>query len=233
LSVVFTKKQLEADALLKSPATHVLLYGGARSGKDFVALYNIIERALTCKSKHLILRKNLNHVFVSIARDALPKIISLCFPELVDQCKLDKDRKCYIFPNGSEIWFSGCDDEELTEKILTQKYATIFFKQCSLISYEFCSSILKRLDIDSTIPHKVFYTCIPSKEGYWIYQLFIRRIYPDSGKPIEHPEDYACLRIGTEDNIPHLPDGYLDELKSSFNERNRRRFILGEFDESY
>jgi hypothetical protein len=28
-------------------------------------------------------------------------------------------------PNGSEIWFSGLDDKERTEKILGQEYVTI------------------------------------------------------------------------------------------------------------
>ena len=44
-----TDKQLEAVALLSSPAKRIMLYGGSRSGKTAILIYSILVRAFKKK----------------------------------------------------------------------------------------------------------------------------------------------------------------------------------------
>jgi hypothetical protein len=77
----FTPKQKSAQAILAGEATHIMLFGGSRSGKTFLLVRNVCFRALKAdKSRHAILRFRFNHVKASIVFDTFPKVMELCFP---------------------------------------------------------------------------------------------------------------------------------------------------------
>ena len=130
-----TRKQQQGNELLGSEATHIMLYGGSRSGKTFLNVRAIVTRALAHRSRHAMLRFRFNHIKASIVYDTLPKVMSLCFPGVADHCRLNKEDWFYTLPNKSEIWFGGLDDKERTEKILGQEYATMFLNECSQIPW--------------------------------------------------------------------------------------------------
>jgi hypothetical protein len=74
-----TAKQQEADALLDGPATHVLLWGGARSGKTVLAVRKIFQRAMRApRSRHLAARHRFNHAMQSLWHDSVPRVLSTC-----------------------------------------------------------------------------------------------------------------------------------------------------------
>jgi phage terminase large subunit len=126
--VKFTQRQLAAQALLAGIATHILLYGGSRSGKTFLLVRAVVMRALKApKSRHAILRFRFNHIKASIIHDTFPKVMEVCFPEV--RYRLDKTDWFAEFPNGATIWFGGLDDKERTEKILGQEYVTIYLNE--------------------------------------------------------------------------------------------------------
>ena len=75
-----------------------LILGGARSGKTFLIMRAIILRAIMHRSRHAILRYRFNHLKSSIIYDTLPKVMELCFPELVEHGKLDKSDWFYTLP---------------------------------------------------------------------------------------------------------------------------------------
>ena len=128
----FTEKQLEAMKIIAGQATHVMLYGGSRSGKTFLHVRNIILRALKAPdSHHCILRFRFNHLKASVILGTFPKVMKLCFPDV--EYVLSKTDWYVKFPNGSELWFGGLDEKERTEKILGQEYSTILFNESSQI----------------------------------------------------------------------------------------------------
>lgn len=223
-----TARQEEAVEILKSPATHCMLFGGSRSGKTFIIVRNIIERALSCQSRHAILRFRFNHVVTSIAMDTLPKVMHLCFPGIEAECKLDKSLWCYHLPNKSEIWFGGLDEKERTEKILGQEYASIFLNECSQIPYSSRAIALTRLAQNTSLVNKMFYDCNPSSKRHWTYMTFIDKIDPTRHQPISNKENYVSLQLNPTHNAENLKDGYLTELEN-LDERRRRRFLLGVF----
>jgi predicted phage terminase large subunit-like protein len=227
-----TEKQKEAEVLMRGQAVHVMLFGGSRSGKTFMIVREIIERALSCVSRHAILRFRFNHVVTSIVLDTLPKVMQLCFPGAVADSKLDKSLWIYRLPNGSEIWFGGLDDKERTEKILGQEFATIYMNECSQIPQNSRDMAITRLAQNTALRLRAFYDCNPPGKRHWTYRMFIEHVDPARNQPIANADNYASLLVNPNDNRQNLQAAYLQELEN-LPQRQRQRFLLGAFsDES-
>jgi phage terminase large subunit-like protein len=233
-SFELTPRQQEANRLLGGEATHVLLRGGARSGKTFLIIRAIVTRALAYESRHAVLRFRFNHLKGSVIYDTLPKVMKLCFPEV--EGHLDKSDWFFSLPSSgggrSEIWFGGLDDKERTEKILGQEYSSILLNECSQIPLASRHMAITRLAQNTPLRLRAFYDCNPPAKGHWTYRLFTEKKDPDRLSPL--PKDlaanYAEFRINPEDNKQNLPPGFLAELQS-LPERQRRRFYEGEYGE--
>lgn len=223
-----TERQQQAWQYLGSPATHVLLYGGSRSGKTFLIIRAIITRALAYKSRHAVLRFRFNHVVTSVVLDTLPKVMDLCWPEVVPHCKLDRSMWMYKLPNGSEIWFGGLDEKERTEKILGQEYSTTFLNECSQIPLQSRHIAMTRLAENSGLRLKAFYDCNPPGKSHWTHRLFIEKSDPERKVKLANPGDYEAFGINPVDNRDNLPATYFQTLES-LPERQRQRFLLGLF----
>lgn len=223
-----TVKQAAQRDLIGSDATHIMAYGGSRSGKTFGFVRAVVTRALAHKSRHAMLRYRFNHIKASIVLDTLPKVMELCFPGVAENCKLDKTDWYYSLPNGSEIWFGGLDDKERTEKILGQEYATLYLNECSQIPYASRNMAMTRLAQNTPLRLKAYYDCNPPGMAHWTYKLFVEKKDPDRRTALANPENYAALMMNPKDNEANLPASYLEELQS-MTEAMRRRFWLGQF----
>jgi phage terminase large subunit-like protein len=237
VSFHFTAKQEQAQALLGSGATHILLDGGSRSGKTFLLTRAVAVRALKAPdSRHAILRFRFNHVKSSIVLDTFPKVMSLCFPEV--GYKIDKSDWFALFPNGSQIWFGGLDDKERTEKILGQEHATIYLNECSQIPLASRDLAVTRLaqkvmavvkgKPDRPLVRRMMYDCNPPPKSHWTYKMFHEKKNPETKRPLEHPADFACMQMNPEDNLENLPPGYIETLKT-LSPRLQKRFLKGEY----
>ena len=224
-----TPKQTRASAMLGSDARHILLFGGARSGKTLLIMRQIVGRALAHKSRHAVLRFRFNHVKASIIQQTLPEMMELCYPGVMSRCHLDKSDWFMRFPNGSEIWFGGLDEKERTEKILGTEYASIFFNECSQIPWASRNTAITRLSQKTPLRIKAYYDCNPPAEGHWTHRLFIAKRSPDNRTPIANKRDYAAFGpMNPADNAANLPQATLDELQL-LPERMKRRFWLGQW----
>ncbi|MBU2177640.1 MAG: phage terminase large subunit [Gammaproteobacteria bacterium] len=218
-----TAKQHEAIALLKSPATHILLYGGSRSGKTLILLYAMVVRAMKVKSRHLILRQRFAHVKRSVWHDTLKEVLDLT------RVKAEANHSDHFltFPNGSEIWIGGLDDKERTEKVLGTEYSTILFNECSQIAYDSIQMALPRLAENSGLVNRAYYDCNPPARKHWIYKLFIEKVDPETGGPVKDPLEYKSLLMNPIDNKENLPADYIEKILSKLAKRKRDRFLLG------
>ena len=222
-----TEKQNEANALLAGPARHILLRGGSRSGKTFLFCRAIAIRSFKApKSTHAILRFRFNHLKASIIDDTFPSVMRECFPQI--PYELNKSDWFMQFPNGSRVLFGGLDDKERTEKILGQEHSTIFLNECSQISYSSRNKAITRLAQSSGLALKAYYDCNPPKMGHWSYRMFIKKQEPKSGELLKNPASYGTLQMNPVDNLPNLPDGYM-EILESLPASERLRFLEGEF----
>lgn len=232
-----TAKQQEAQSLLAGAATHLMLFGGSRSGKTFLHVRNLVMRALKAPgSRHAILRFRFNHLKASIIADTFPKVMALCFPDVT--WHLNKSEWFVKLPNGSEVWFGGLDDKERTEKILGMEFATIYLNECSQISWESVGVAITRLAQqvmtviegrrDRPLALRMYYDCNPPSKAHWTYKVFIQKIDPETRQALVKPQDYAATQMNPRDNVQNLAAGYLDTL-AGLSARMRKRFLEGQF----
>jgi phage terminase large subunit len=131
-----TPKQEAARIILAGPATHAMLFGGSRSGKTFLLVRQVVQRALNAPgSRHAILRFRFNHIKASIILDTFPKVMAIAYPGV--PYHLDKSDWYAELGDGSQIWFGGLDDKDRTEKILGQEHSTLYLNECSQIPLRF------------------------------------------------------------------------------------------------
>lgn len=226
-----TVAQDKARDVLISDATHCCLGGGSRSGKTFLLLRMLIIRAIKSpESRHAIFRFRFNSVKASIVYDTLPKVMKLCFPQLPPISEMLNKTDWFLkLPNGSEIWFGGLDDDERTEKILGQEFATIYFNECSQIPWGSRNIAISRLaQKTDNLRLKAYYDLNPNDKTSWVYRMFIEKRDPENKQPLRKEFNYAYYRINPIDNKENLAPEYLEELEA-LPERSRKRFLYGEF----
>lgn len=237
----FTPKQREANRLLASPPRNIMLRGGSRSGKTFVLIRAIIQRAINAPgSRHAIFRFRFNHAKTSIWSDTLPKVLKLCFPSL--RVRPDKTDFYVELPNGSEVWVAGLDDKDRVEKILGAEYATLYFNECSQIPWPSIEMAMSRLaqkcalapEIAAAVKNrthlalKAYFDLNPPSKLHWSYQLFRAGLKPGTKEELPDPANYAEMLINPADNAENLPAEYFDVL-ASMSAAKRLRFERGEW----
>lgn len=229
-----TVDQIKAQELFTTDALFILLYGGSRSGKTYLAVRNIVTRAgAASNSRHCILRFRFNQVKTAIVLDTFPKVMRECFPNV--KYKIDKQDWYARFENGSEIWFGGLDDKDRTEKILGKEYVTIYIDECPHVSWHSVGIVSTRLAqkvdrLDGTpMQTRIYMSCNPPKKNHWVYLVFIKKIDPETKVPFNKPSNYLCYGpMNPDGNAENITDGYLDTL-AQLSGHLRKRFLLGEF----
>lgn len=223
-----TDKQVEALKVLISQARHIMLFGGSRSGKTFLAVKAIVVRACKEKSRHAILRLNFNHIKTSIFLDTLPKVLKISFPDL--RVEWNKTDYYVTLPNGSEIWVAGLDDDKRVEKILGKEYSTLYFNECSQIPYKSIQVALTRLAEKNGLKKKAYYDQNPPSKKHWSYWLFEKHLDPIDNVPVD-PEKYASILMNPKDNLENIDPDYITEILDNLPEAQRKRFKEGLFAE--
>lgn len=240
MTAILTPKQKEANRLLAGPARNVMLRGGSRSGKTFILVRAIIQRAINApESRHVIFRYRFNAAKTSVWSDTLPKVLKLCFPSL--SVNFNKTDFYISLPNGSQIWIAGLDDKERVEKILGQEFATLYFNESSQIPWPSVEMAMSRLaqncPLDPAIAAatgrthlrlKAMFDCNPPSKLHWSYQLFRAKVKPGTKEALPNPGDYAEMRVNPSDNADNLPAEYFDVL-GSMSAAKRLRFEAGEW----
>jgi phage terminase large subunit-like protein len=235
-----TTKQQEAQNVLASNATHVMLFGGSRSGKTFLLVRNVIMRALKAPgSRHAIIRFRFNAVVNSVVMDTFPKAMQIAFPGV--PYRIDKQSwfaEIEVEGQKSQIWFAGLDDGPRIEKILGMEFATIYLNESSQIAWNsvgvvktrLAQKVMQRIDGQDRgyLKPRFYFDCNPPNKAHWTYIAFIKRLDPETKEPLRDTQDWAYFQINPQDNAENLSDGYLDTLQS-LSARLRKRFLSGEF----
>lgn len=235
-----TTKQREANRLLSSPARNIMLRGGSRSGKTFLLVRAIIQRAINAPgSRHAIFRFRFNHAKTSIWADTLPKVLKLCFPTL--RVRFDKTDFYVELPNESQVWIAGLDDKERVEKILGAEYATLYFNESSQIPWGSVEMAMSRLAQKCALSPeiakatgraylalKAYFDCNPPSKLHWSFQLFRAKLKPGTKEALPNPDDYVEMKVNPTDNAENLPAEYFEVL-ASMSAAQRLRFEAGEW----
>lgn len=227
-----TKAQDKATDVLISDAKHIALYGGGRSGKTYLLCWAIINRALKCKSRHVIFRFTFASCKQSIVLETMPKVMRDCFPELPSfDVMTNKSDWFTTLPNGSEIWYSGMETGERMDKVLGKEYSTLYFNECSQIPYDSIETARSRLAERNELINKCYYDFNPTSKLHWSYVQFIEKRDPLTKNPLVNPERYAHYVLNPRDNLENIDPDYIDEMNNA-SEKKRNRFLLGLFADS-
>jgi phage terminase large subunit-like protein len=240
MTAQLTPKQREANKLLAGPARNIMLRGGSRSGKTFLLVRAIVQRAINApQSRHAIFRFRFNHAKTSIWADTLPKVLKLCFPQL--RVRFDKTDFYVELTNGSQIWIAGLDDKDRVEKILGAEYATLYFNESSQIPWGSIETAMSRLAQKCALAPeiakatgrthlalKAYFDCNPPSKLHWSYALFRSKVKPGTKEALSNPEDYAEMKVNPADNADNLPPEYFNVL-ASMSSAKRLRFEAGEW----
>jgi len=221
---------------LKTPARFQLLYGGSRSGKTFLFISAILDRAMNAAgSRHLIVRKEGSAAKRAIAKDTFLKAWEVKFPGVPVPTFRGHDGGYFPLPNGSEVWVGGLNDEKAMERILGNEYATIYINEASEVVYSAFVLLRSRLAQVCTtlsgakLKQRFYVDLNPTVKAHWTYQLWIEGIEPqDKLKIKNHSERYAYTVVNPDDNRDNLSAEYLEDL-DALPERQRRRFRDGAY----
>lgn len=232
-----TVKQQEAQETCAGDSTHVMLFGGSRSGKTFLLVRNVVMRALKAPgSRHAIFRFRYNHLKASVVLDTFPKVMRIAFPGV--QYTMHSQDGYAELPGGSQVWFAGLDDKERTEKVLGMEFASLYFNECSQIPYSSVTTAITRLaqlaqqQIQGKEPRplkmRAFYDCNPPNKSHWTYRVFVEKVDPETREPLRRANEYASFQINPKDNVDNLSPEYLATLEG-LPARMRLRFLDGRF----
>lgn len=240
----FTEKQSLVQSVLGGLATWIMLFGGGRSGKTFIAVRTIVARALKAPgSRHLIVRHRFKHLKATVVLDTFPKVMRLCFPTLVfgTDWGINKTDWYAKLPNGSEIWFCGLDDKERMEKILGFEFCTIYVNEASQVAWAGVQMLLTRLAqqtmqvIDGVeagaLKLRFLFDCNPPSKAHWSFKVFKQKIDPETKLPLAKQDNYVAFQMNPDDNKENLSPEYLETLEG-LSERMKRRFKYGEFSDA-
>jgi len=227
LGFSLTPRQAEANRLLASAASNIMLRGGSRSGKTFLITRAICIRAMKVPvSRHAVFRFRFNHAKASIWQDTLPKVMKLCFPGV----PLDTNETDLIatFPNKSQIVLGGLDDKARVEKVLGSEYATLYFNESSQIPWSSVEVAMSRLAQNTDLALKAYFDCNPPSKLHWSYQMFRQKLKPGTKEALPNPDDYAEMLVNPSHNAANLPAKYFDIL-AGMSAVQRLRFEAGEW----
>ena len=142
----------------------------------------------------------------------------------------------FQFPNGSEVWVSGLNDDRALERVLGNEYATIYINEASEVKYSAFSLLRTRLaqianisvmDHRPQMSQRFYVDLNPTTKQHWTYKLWIDNTDPDTGEAVD-AEQYGHVIVNPMDNAANLSPEYLKDLRN-LPARTRKRFYEGQY----
>jgi phage terminase large subunit len=199
------------DRFHRSAAKFRLYSGGFGSGKSLCGCREAIYAALRNPgSLGMIGRLRFKDLEATTQRTFWSQLESLGLrrkPYLLDY---NQRTQLLKFGNGSEILFTGLDDEM---KLRSAEYSWIYVDEGSEVPDDIYRTLLGRLRYKQ--PLSMWITTNPGASG-WIRRNFIE----------SHRDGFEHFHAPTTENV-HLPQDYLDSLLADYPAVWRERFIQG------
>jgi len=236
--IVLTDKQELGRRILMedNKYTDILFDGGSRSGKTLIIIIVIIILCqLFVGLRALVARMKFAHARASVWDQTLIPLIQKMYP----QAGIDKSR--FIVRTGkSEIWLGGLDSKENTERVLGQEFGIIFLNESveipqsirDLVKTRLAQNVnkLERIIDDynnlgkltkliKNFHNFIVYDCNPRQPTHYLYKEFY----------VENDESRKTLKFYPQDNIEHLPEGYIKNILEKLPEDKKARFLRGEW----
>ncbi|GHT55910.1 hypothetical protein AGMMS50233_06650 [Endomicrobiia bacterium] len=146
------------------------------------------------------------------------------FPELVDMIKKRVKPPFYTFPNGSEVWFGGLEDND---KVLGNEFSAALLSEASeVIVGSNYIKLLTRLAQKNGLRKLMLVDENPPSKIRWTYKRFIEHRDNANGEKLDPlvTETLRTMQMNPEHNLENIDAGRLATLASG-SERDRNRFF--------
>lgn len=197
--------------LLMGTTPNVLAAGSSRVGKSFLLMiWLLLLSEWYPGSRHGVFRRNRNAAEANLFKITLYQAMNVLNLTGYLASGINKADLSVTFPNGSVISFNGLDEHN-RDRILGSEYQTIWMNEVSEFQYDDVEFLRGRLygDIKKSelappnapaiLPKRMFFDENPDTFDDWSYKVFVQNINPLNNKPLQHPEDYAYVRMVTDD----------------------------------
>lgn len=188
--------------------------GSAGSAKSYFITQKLIIRACNEKIKILVCRRygsTIRNTCFSLFKDILTKW------QLLPYIKIRETDFNIRFPNGSEIIFTGLDEE--TKLLSLNNIGAIFCEEC----FEIPKAIVEQLNLrlrGNTPNQQIYMAFNPISANHWLYDFCVK----------EPPSSFLFTHSTYKDN-PFLNAEYIAELEELYtrNPQKARVFCDGEW----
>lgn len=189
--------------------------GSAGSAKSYFITQKLIVRACNERIKIMVCRRygsTIRHTCFSLFKDILTKW--RLYPQFVKIRETDFNIK---FPNGSEIIFTGLDEE--TKLLSLNGIGAIFIEE----AFEVPKPIVEQLNLrlrGTTPNQQIIMAFNPISKNHWLYDFC----------EISPPQSFTYTQSTYKDN-PFLNAAYIAELEEMItrNPQKARVFVFGEW----
>lgn len=205
------KKQKKALRLANKKNLFLILHGGIRSGKSYIALYIFISKILKAKEGELFLASGYN---LSSLRTNIEQI----FFDLNLICGRDYFYNSLLFRyqiNGKIIRLLGANNKRSFSNVRGCTASGWYANEIVLQDKELIFECIKRV---STKKRFKIWDTNPSNSHHFIYQNFIKDA---AEKKID------VVHFVTKDNLENLSEDYIKEQKNLLSENDQKIFLDG------
>lgn len=218
-----TDKQKEM-ALLFDEKKYSLAVGQGRSGKTLLIVTHLFRRALKYPgTNHAIFRNTLASAIDGVWAITVKEVIQNFFPVLpyMEGFKINESTHEIVFPNRSRIVLKGLDNKDRVQKLLSTQFATVFFDEAHLISYEHFGLLMTRMPQPLDADYRVQVICAANwaPKTHWLKTFFSDGLNPETKAP--HAQSTGVITSTTADNTTIDAKEYIETLNKAGDRRSR------------
>jgi PBSX family phage terminase large subunit len=159
--------QLEYDQKNDEFKNFILIYGGSGSGKSYLAWQLMIMNLVKETKRCLVIRKTAS----TLDKTCIDVVLSILRKWGI-KFKRNKVAKTITLENGSEFFFTGCEDPEELKGIDNIDYCVL--EECTQLTETDFSMIISRIR-NGVKESQIFLLFNPVSDQNWVYKFFWER----------------------------------------------------------
>lgn len=212
------KQFLELSLDPKGPK-HLAYFGGVGSGKSLILCATAICHAVIHGGEYVICRQ----FMPELRRTTYKTFMELLPPELLVEHKIAMAEVHVKSATGKPavFYFVGLDEPD---KLRSLNLSGGFVDEASQVSEESFLLLINRLRNPKGL-RKIMIVGNPAGHN-WIYHYFIKQ---DMFKTEKAKQSFRLIKAPSTENV-HLPEGYVENMLSTYSDERIQREIMGSFD---
>jgi PBSX family phage terminase large subunit len=204
----------------------ILFDGGSRSGKTFLICYFLTLLCFIFDLRILFCRSKLIDLKTTLLNQTFEPMLAKYFTGKYTRRTIDNSIIIYSI-GKSEIWCSGLDNQNRSDKVLGSEYNVIYNNECLDIAPITRQKVKTRLSRKTEgFKNFTISDCNPGNPQHYVYKRFYQRM-DEKGKKLA---DNLLLFRETfipEDNIDNISEDYISQVLDTMTGSMKERFRHG------